>query len=155
MKIIINNRQTQNKELCFEEGFWTGKRTITYNGVLLKKVKRGIYEYKSGEITEQFEVKGNQLFGITIKMFGEVVEVARKATALEFAMMFLVFIPCILFGAIGGFFGGGLAVITLTIIRRLDKWWLKLIVGLEFMALALLLSYIFAFLFFKTFMIFN
>ena len=97
MKIIINNRQTQNKELCYEEGFWTGKKTITYNGVLLKKIKRNVYEYKDGEITEQFEVKGNQLFGITIKMFGQVVEVARKSSALELTMMFLVFIPCILF----------------------------------------------------------
>ena len=154
MKIIINNSQTQNKELCFEEGFWTGKKTITYNGVLLKKIKRNVYEYKDGEITEQFEVKGNQLFGITIKMFGQVVEVARKSTALELTMMFLVFIPCILFGAIGGFFGGGLAVITLTVIRRLEKWWLKLIVGLQFMAIALLLSYIFAYLILKTFLIF-
>ena len=154
MKIIINNSQTQNKELCFEEGFWTGKKTITYNGVLLKKIKRNVYEYKDGEITEQFEVKGNQLFGITIKMFGQVVEVARKSSALELTMMFLVFIPCILFGAIGGFFGGGLAVITLTVIRRLEKWWLKLIVGLQFMAIALLLSYIFAYLILKTFLIF-
>ena len=152
MKIIINNSQTQNKELCYEEGFWTGKKTITYNGVLLKKIKRNVYEYKDGEITEQFEVKGNQLFGITIKMFGQVVEVARKASALELVLMFMVFVPCLLFGAIGGFFGAGLGVITLTIIRRLDKWWLKLIVGLEFMATALLLSYIFAFLVLKTFM---
>ena len=152
MKIIINNSQTQNKELCFKEEFWTGKKTITYNGVLLKKIKRNVYEYKDGEITEQFEVKGNQLFGISIKMFGQVVEVARKASALELVLMFMVFVPCLLFGAIGGFFGAVLGVITLTIIRKLDKWWLKLIVGLEFMATALLLSYIFAFLVLKTFM---
>ena len=49
MKIVINNEQTKNKELYYEEGFWTGKRTITYNGILLKKIKMNLYEYNDGE----------------------------------------------------------------------------------------------------------
>ena len=39
MKVIINNEQTKNKELYYEEGFWTGKRTIKYNNILLTKIK--------------------------------------------------------------------------------------------------------------------
>ena len=50
MKIILNNKQTKNKELYYEENFWTGKKTIKYNGVILTKIKRNLYEYKDGDI---------------------------------------------------------------------------------------------------------
>lgn len=154
MKAIINNEQTKNNELYYEEDFWTGKRTIKYNGISLTKIKRNMYEYKDGENKNQFEVKGNQLIGVTIKMFGNNVEVARKLTWYEIVMSLMVFIPCILFGAIGGAFGGGLGFTNLTIIRNVDKWWLKLIISLQFAIIALLLSYIFAYLILKTFLIF-
>lgn len=39
MKIILNSELTQNKDLYFEEDFWTGKRTIKYNGDALTKLK--------------------------------------------------------------------------------------------------------------------
>ena len=153
MKVIINNEQTKNKELYYEEGFWTGKRTIKYNGISLTKIKRNLYEYKEGETTENFEIKGNQLIGVTIKMFGNVVEIARKLTWYEIVMSLMVFIPCILFGAIGGAFGGGLGFINLAIIRNVDKLWLKLIISLQFAIVAFLMSYIFAYLILKTFLI--
>ena len=153
MKIILNNEQTKNKELYYEEGFWTGKRTIKYNGTSLTKIKRNLYEYKDGETTEIFEIKGNQLIGVTIKMFGNVVEVARKLAWYEIVMSLMVFIPCILFGAIGGAFGGAFGFTNVIIIRNIDKWWLKLIVSIQFAIISLLLSYIFAYLVLKTFLI--
>ena len=154
MKKIIKNEQTKNKELYFEEGFWTGKRTIKYNGSPLTKLKRNLYEYKDGENSEQFEIKGNQLIGITIKMFGNSVEVARKLTWYEMVMALMVFVPCVLFGAIGGAFGGAFGFTNLTIIRNVDKWWLKLIISIQFAIISVLLSYIFAYLILKTFLIF-
>ena len=154
MKTTINNEQTKNKELYYEEGFWTGKRTITYDGVNLTKIKRNLYEYQDGENTEQFEIKGNQLMGVTINMFGNDVEVSRKLTWYEFVMSIFVFIPCVLFGAIGGAIGGLLGFTNLTIIRNVEKWWVKLIISIEFTTISLLLSYLLAFLVFKTFMLF-
>lgn len=153
MKITINNEQTKNKELYYEENLWTGKKTIEYNGIVLTKVKRNLYEYKDGDISEQFKVKGNQLFGIIINMFGNAVEIARKLTWYEMVMSIFVFIPCILFGAIGGAIGGAFGFTNLTIIRNIDKWWLKLIISIQFTIIGLLLSYIFAFLILKTFLI--
>ena len=153
MKVIINNEQTKNKELHYEESFWSGKRTIKYGETSLNKIKRNLYEYTDGENIEQFEVKGNQLIGVTIKMFGNNVEIVKKLTWYEIVMSLLVFIPCILFGAIGGAFGGLFGFTNLTIIRNIDKWWLKLIISLQFAIVALLLSYIFAYLILKTFLI--
>ncbi len=149
MKIIINNENTNNKDLYYEEGFWTGKRTVKYDGAILPKVKRGSYEYKNGEITEIFKIKGNQLAGIKIKMFGSEVEIVRKITWQEIIMSILVFLPGFLFGAIGGAIGGLLGFTNLVIIRQVDKIYLKIIFSILFMAIGLLLSYILAVLVFK------
>ena len=153
MIVVINNEQTKKQELYYEESFWTGKRTIKYNGIYLNKIKRNMNEYKDGDTTEQFAIKGNQLVGVTIQMFGNIVDVFRKLSWYEVVMSLLVFIPCILFGAIGGLFGGLLGFINLTMIRNLDKWWFKLIISLQFTIVGVLMSYIFAYLIVKTFLI--
>ena len=151
MKEIINNEQTKNKELVYEEGFWTGKRKITYDGIELVKIKRNLYEYKVEDKTETFEVKGNQLFGATITMFGNTIQLARKLTWYEILMSVLVFVPCVLFGAIGGAIGGGLGMTNIVIIRQVDKLYLKITFSVLFAAISILLSYIFAYLVFKFF----
>jgi len=151
MKIVINNDQTKNKDLYYEEGFWTGKRTITYNGVLLKKIKMNLYEYDDGEKIEQFQIKGNQLFGVSISMFGNNVEVARKLTWYEIVMAVIVFIPCILFGAIGGAIGGALGFTNLTIIRQVEKVYLKVIISAQFLIAGFLLSYLIGYVVLKVF----
>ena len=151
MKIVINNDQTKNKDLYYEEGFWTGKRTITYNGVLLKKIKMNLYEYDDGEKIEQFQIKGNQLFGVSISMFGNNVEVSRKLTWYEIVMAVLVFIPCILFGAIGGAIGGALGFTNLTIIRQVEKVYLKVIISAQFLIAGFLLSYLIGYVVLKVF----
>ncbi len=153
MKITINNELTKCKDLCYEESFWTGKRTITYDGISLTKVKRNFYEY--GKANEVFEIKGNQLCGITINMFGNNVELARKLYWYEIVLSILVFLPCILFGAVGGALGGALGFTNLVLIRNIDKWWLKVIVSIEMALLSLLLSYLFAYLVFHTFTLFG
>lgn len=146
MRVTINNEQTNFKDLCYEEGFWTGKRTIVYNGETLTKHKRNILVNKAGE---EFVIKGNQLVGVTITMFGGSVQIIRKLTWLEICLSFLVFVPCVLFGAIGGAFGGGLGFTNVMILRRIEKIYLKIIFSLLMTGLAVLLSYIFAYLVFK------
>ena len=149
MKIIVNNEQTKNKELCYEEGFWTGKRTIKYDGVTLTKIKRNLYEYKNGESVEQFEVKGNQFYGITITMFGNNVEIVRRLTWYEIVMSVVVFVPGMLFGAVGGVIGALIGITNLIVIRKVNKWWLQLIISLVFTAVCLVLSYVVALLLLK------
>lgn len=149
MKVVINNENTNNKTLIYQEGFWTGKRTISYDGTPLTKVKRNIFEYKTEKTTENFEIKGNQLIGVTINMLGKDVGVSHKLTWYEIVLSILVFIPCILFGAVGGAVGGALGFTNIMIIRSLDKTWVKIVVSVEFIAISLLLSYVLAVLVFK------
>ena len=67
---FLNSIKTELNPLSFETWFQSTE----------------LYEYKDGDITEQFEIKGNQLIGITIKMFGNTVEIARKLTWYEIVM---------------------------------------------------------------------
>lgn len=73
-----------------------------------------------------------------IKMFGNEIELERKSTWYEIVMSLMVFLPCVLFGAIGG----GLGFTNLIIIKKIDKWWLKLIISTQFTIISFLLSYI-------------
>lgn len=144
MQIVINNEQTNNKDLEYEEGFWTGKKTIKYNGITLNKIKRNVYEYSEGETKELFQIKGNQVLGITIEMFGNSIELLRKLKNYEMFLSILILIPCLLFGAVGGGIGGVLTFTNLTLIRNFEKTSLKIIVSLQFFLLGILLSYIIA-----------
>ena len=158
MKVTINNEQTNNKLLEYEETFWTGKRTIIYNGVALTKIKRNDYEYRQDGIVEQFIIKGNQLIGVGINMFGKTVEIVRKLLWYEIVLSMLIFMSCLVFGMITktviasafvGGIGGGLAFTNAITIRQIDKWYLKIIVSIQILAISLLLSYIVACMMFK------
>ena len=71
MKLVVNNELTQNKPLIYEESFWIGKKSLTYDGVVLTKTKNNIYEYKTEDETHEFVVKGSYYFGVSITMFGK------------------------------------------------------------------------------------
>ena len=61
------------------------------------------------------------------------------------------FIPCVLFGAIGGAIGGALGFTNLTIIKNIDKVLWKIVISVEFAIVSVLLSYLFAVIIFKVF----
>lgn len=144
MKITINNEKTLNKTLEYEESFWTSKRVITYDGINLKKLKYGLYEYRDGDIVECFKIEGNQILGIKINMFNNDIVLERSLTWYEIVLSLLVFVPCILFGLVGGIVGGLLGAANLILIRQLEKWYLKVIVSILLLAIGMLLSFIFA-----------
>ncbi len=144
MKIELNNVKTLNKPLEFEENFWTGRRSIKYNGIPLKKIKNSLFEYQDGEKVEQFRIKGNQFIGMIITMFNNEIELERKLTWYEIVLSILVFLPCFLFGLVGGICGGILGFTNLVIIRQLNKWYLKVIVSILFLTIGMLLSYVIA-----------
>lgn len=144
MKVIINNEKTQNKPLQYQEGFWSGKKTIIYDGVKLEKEKRNVYIYKKDNVKETVSVKGNQLYGINIVMFGQEIEILRKLLWWEYLLAVLVFAPGLLFGALGGFIGGLLGICNLFFIRNFEKIYFKIIISVELSIISGLLSYVLA-----------
>lgn len=77
-------------ELCCEEGFWTSKKTVTINGVALKRIgktRKGIttYEYETAEGTKQVVAKGAFTSGITLTIDGETIVMDKGAAWYEIA----------------------------------------------------------------------
>lgn len=165
MLIHINNEQTKFKDLVYAENIWTGGRTITYDGVPLSKHKRGVYELKQGEQTELVTVKGNQLIGVTVTLFGQPIELSRQAFWYEWVLAVMAFIPalifavlnkdgniglCILAAGICGGIGGGLFFANFYLLKRVDKLYLKIILAGELTVFCTLICYIISVYLFKT-----
>ena len=139
---------TQNEfigEIVYEESFWTGKRTISVNGVKWERSKHDKKEYfhETAEGKEVLTLKGNYLTGISVWYKGRVVEVLSKPTWYEiliaiFPLIFvciwgnaepLVMIFPIIGGAIGGFvsaLGGATAML---VMRSMKVTKQKILVG--------------------------
>ena len=150
MKILINNDKTKNKNLEYDENFWTGKKKITYDGIVLNKLNKNTYEYNDGTTVHYFELKGNYLFGITIKMFENIVQIREKLSYLEIILSVLVLLPGIFFGAIGGALGGACFVLNIFLISQQKNIWFKILISVFLIIICLSLSYIMAYLVFKT-----
>ena len=141
----------KNKEFVYEENLWTGKKTFTYNNQPLNKVAKGKYEYKDGEQTEVFEIKGNQFSGMQVVMFGQEIELIRKLAWYEILLSVLVIVPGIMCGAIGGFIAGILGFTTFYLMRRLEKWPAKVGVALAILVAEVVLLFVVGWLVLKIF----
>ncbi len=95
----------------YDENFWTGKRTIKINGVLLTKKDKKTYIYNDGNERKSITVKGVYVSGITLIMDGVEVELEEKPKWYEYLFMILILVGGIAFigGAVGGAIGGILA----------------------------------------------
>ena len=163
MIVKINNEQTKNKELIYELNFWTGKQSLSYDGVALQKVKRNVLQYND----EMFIIKGNNFTGFYISMFGNSIQIERKLSWYEILLPFLSFLTALvviivgslrgtmqiweamLNGGICGGIAGGLYFTGLALVRKIDKLWLKILFLFELIILSFLISYLFTFLIFK------
>ena len=151
MQVSVKSQNIGDKELVFNQNFWTGKIKIYYDNTELKKISNKVFQYQSKDKIEQLTVKGNQLTGISINFMGQDFQIMHKLSWYEIVLSLFVFLPCILFGAIGGALGGLFGAINLIYIRYIEKIWLKIVISLEICCIALLLSYIFACMVFKLF----
>lgn len=158
MKVSINNKETFNKTLYYEENLWTGKRTILYYGTPLKKLSYNKYLYERNGLKETFEVNGNSLVGVKIKMFDRQIKVIRPLNWYEILLSVLVFVSFFVFsgfsnsvwlGALLGGIGGSICVTNLFLVKLSNNIWQKILLSIVMIGLGLLLSYIFTFHFFK------
>lgn len=93
------------KVLSYEETFWLGKRTLHVDGVELTKKKKTTYT----DGTNDYIVKGNQFFGLTIEIFNdnnkEVCVILEKLSIIGIILACIPLIMVFIGGAIGGALG--------------------------------------------------
>ncbi|MGN0813551.1 MAG: hypothetical protein ACI4MQ_08610 [Candidatus Coproplasma sp.] len=136
--------------LTYEEGFWTGKRKLTFCGRELKRVnnKNFVLEPQDeGEETVEFTVKGNLFTGVTVisSAFSQPITVRKPLSVVEYVLVILPIIPSVFFGAIGGAIGGLFAAALLYVLPKVKPLWLKIVVGLETCAVAGLTAFLVAY----------
>lgn len=144
--------------ITYEEGAWTGKKSLTINGVALTKVDKKHYTYNVDEQSITVELKGNILTGVTLKIENEVIYLADRPAwyVLTFSILMFVFVVvwgnsktlCAMFpivgGAVGGAISGACAVLNVFCAGMVKKARYKLLISVGFLAMTVLICYLVA-----------
>ena len=147
--------QVGDKTVGYEESIWTGKKTLTVNGAVCRKVSKTKYAYWDGEQEHFITVNGNLMKGVTINMEEGEFVVEKKAAWYEYILSFFAALFIIVWGnspalceiflvvggAIGGAIGAVFGVLNLGWVRKTDKVWLKLLISLGTSVLAVLVCH--------------
>ena len=97
--------------ITYEEGFWTGKKTILFDGIPLHKINKTTYELPATEESPALPVtvKGSYTGGITLTVGEEVITLTQKPATSDYVLGILpgaLFFAFIMQGAIGGGIAG-------------------------------------------------
>ena len=124
--------------ITYDESFWTGKKTILFDGIPLQKVSKNTYllpanpaDPESNPVT--FTVKGNMVGGVTITNGTETITLFQKATATDYILGILpavLFFLFILQGAIGGAIAGMMSVGGILLMKTRPNMKQKLLISL-------------------------
>ena len=140
--------------ITYDEGFWTGKKTLTVNGVDAQSISKKEYMINGKKAL----LKGNYFTGINLYIEGEPVRLSPKPKWYEifFAIFPLVFLLtwgnsaslCAIFpvvgGAIGGALGGIGAVMSLFFMKKQKTLLAKVLMGIGVAAATVFVAFILA-----------
>ena len=158
MKTVIQHEKYG--EIVYEESFWTGKPSLTVNGVALSKAaKKKCFALAVDDKFYAVEVQGTFLKGVSIVVDGEKIQVVAKPTwyttaIAAFTVLFVIIwgsIPAlvpvfpIVGGALGGLISALFACLQISMASRVDVWWKKLLIGVLGFGAALFICWLLAF----------
>ena len=141
-------------QIVYEESFWTGKKSITVNGVSAPVVSKNKFMIDGKEAT----LKGNFAGGVSMSIEGETIQLTPKSKWYESALAVipLVFLLtwgnsvelCAIFPVVGGALGGLLGAIggimSRNYMRRQKNPLLKVLIGLVAAAATIFVAYLLA-----------
>lgn len=118
-------------EIIYEEGLWSGKKTLFFHGVALNKVKKNVFRLNEGDTALEVTVAGSVLTGVVINVRGEEIRILPKPAWYDLILSILPFMLIMVWGnsvalcsiipviggAIGGALGGAAMVLTLYMLR--------------------------------------
>lgn len=93
----------------YRESFWTGKKTLTVNGLPATKCSRSLFTLAAPE-SETVQVKGSFLSGVSLYYGSGKIVVLEKNTWWEWVLIVLPFLN-IIAGVFGGLLGGCLSAL--------------------------------------------
>lgn len=141
-------------EIIYDESIWTGKKTLTVNGVNATKISKK--EFALNE--KRFTLKGSYISGVSLCVDDEAIELSPKTTWYEIALAIIPFLFLIIWGnsvalcaifpviggAIGGALGGVAIVVSLFFMKKQKSPILKVLIGAAVIAATIFVAYIIA-----------
>ena len=129
-------------EIVYEENFWTGKKSLIIGGVPAEK--RTKTEYVFGEDKTMVSIKGNYIYGVSLVIKEETIEITPKPRWYEIVVAAIPFVLALgwrnsaalrtvlpmLGGALGGGLGALFGLVTLMQMKKQPKLLNKLLIGL-------------------------
>ena len=150
MKSVV--RHHTYGEIVYTEGV-VGNRELSFNGIPLRKISSTDFEYTPvGESPVPVRLYGSYLGGLSLNVNGEQIQVVPKLRWYEAVLSVLIFaivmvwssVPSLISvlpvvgGAVGGALSGLIAVVNLLLIKGTRSVWMKLLITVGMMLLALL-----------------
>ena len=141
-------------EIIYNESYWTGKKTLTVNGVQAKAVSKK--EFLIGE--KRAVLKGSHLTGASLQIDSDILQISPKHKWYEIVLAVIPFLfittwgnnsaLCSIFpligGAIGGALGGAGAIFSLLLMKKARKAAVKLLIGIAVTVAAVFVAFVFA-----------
>ena len=141
-------------EIIYKESFWTGKKSLTINGVDAQPVSKKEFVLEEKRII----IKGNYLTGIVLHLDGDTVRISEQTKWYEFILSIIPFIflltwgnnatLCSIFPVVGGALGGaigGIGLITsLFLMKKTKAPIVKVLIGLGVAVATVLIAFLIA-----------
>ena len=141
-------------EIVYNEGFWSGKKSLTVNGVPAQTISKKLYMIGDKQATLQ----GDFFMGASLCIEDETIQVSPKPKWYEFvlsvlSLLFLVIwgnnpALCAIFpvvgGGVGGVLGGLSFVLSLLFLKKPKTFLHKLLVGIGIIAITIFIAFIMA-----------
>ncbi len=144
-------------EIVYNEDFWSGKKTLTVNGVPAQTISKKAYMIGDKQAT----LKGTFFMGVSLCIEDETIQVSPKPKWYEFVLSVLSFLflviwgnnpaLCAIFPVVGGGIGGGLGglsfALSLLFMKKQKTLLHKLLVGIGIIAITIFIAFILALVF--------
>ena len=133
-------------EIVYEEKFWTGKKSVTIDGIPLEKISKKEFKLQDGNTVS---IEGGFLQGSNLNIKGESLMLTPKIKWYEIVLCCFPFLLTIIWGnisalcaivplvggAIGGAIGGVFSALGLFFIKSVNPIWLKILIALASLAI--------------------
>jgi len=150
MEAIVEN--SEYGVIVYNEGFWSGKKSLIINGVPLVKTGKKEYTYNVNDEAHLVTLKGNMMSGVSITIDDKEIKLVEKPVWYVLTLSLVMFIfdivwgnsvaLCKIFpvvgGAIGGLISAACAIGNIICAGRVKKTAHKLLIGFGFLAITIL-----------------
>ncbi|MDE6618599.1 MAG: hypothetical protein K2K13_06215 [Clostridiales bacterium] len=150
MKTVIQH-ETYG-EIVYDEGAWTGKKSVSIGGAQLEKLSKKEFKMQDGTTVT---VNGGFLQGANLNIKGENIALTPRVKWYEIALCILPFLFVMIWGnvtalcriipIVGGAIGGGISglfsVLGLWGMKSVKPIWLKLLIAFGSLAITIAICY--------------